>query len=463
MLGETSVRLREAIISGNLLIVKRLLKRFPDLLTNINPENGWSSLHYASYHGRYLLCVYLIQLGHDKNEELVTFKGNTCVHLALLNGHEQTTHLLLQHFPQFINKKGEKGRTPAHIACITDNFRCLSLLIGVGADLSAKDHKGETPLHICLEYSSIECLKLLFQDGYQDVMLDDQLADSYGWKPQEVAETFDFTKVYVKLKKDVKPTMMSSTPNILQSANFRKASFPNFRTPVVESTGSFEDRTAAVSNMNTPGPKTNTLPMGSPLSRLPALSTTRKASFSTLSRTEGTSFTSSRKSSDSNRISSSSLLKEVSTDEESSYNDPNLTVIHNVENGQEHMDDHNHNELSNSIFNDIKPNDLEPTFTNLTIGTNGSSSFQSISPRKDGSSVTRSERSNSALNKTVSSEIIQKNKCILSNLSDEKVPYEEDDQGKSKLSQDHTSTRSKMSLLKIPISRVRENHRPEDY
>lgn len=459
MLGETSVRLREAIISGNLLIVKRLLKRFPDLLTNINPENGWSSLHYASYYGRYLLCVYLIQLGHDKDEELVTFKGNTCVHLALLNGHEQTTHLLLQHFPQFINKKGEKGRTPAHIACLTDNFRCLSLLIGVGADLSAKDHKGETPLHICLEYSSIECLKLLLQDGYQSVMLDDQLSDSYGWKPQEVAETFDFTKMYSRLKKDVKPTVMSSTPNILQSANFRKASFPNFRTPVVESKGSFEDCSSSILNLQTPGPPSNNLPVGSPLSRLPALSTTRKASFSNIPRTDNTS---SRISSDSNRMSSSSFLKEVSTDEESSYRDPNATVLHNIENGQNRMDNFPHNELSSSIFNETKPNDLEHTFTNLTISTNASISAHSISPRKDGNSVTHSERSNSVLNNTFINDTIQKNKNILSNLSDEKVPDEEDSKGKTKSSQDHHSTRNKLSLLKIPISRVRENHRSED-
>lgn len=126
MLAEPSTRLRDAIIEGNLLIVKRLLRRHPELLTNINPANGWSSLHYAAYHGRYLICVHLIQLGHDKHEIIKTFKGNTCVHLALINGHEQTTHLLLQHFPRFINEKGEHGRTPVHFACMYDHFQCLS-------------------------------------------------------------------------------------------------------------------------------------------------------------------------------------------------------------------------------------------------------------------------------------------------------------------------------------------------
>lgn len=462
MLGETSVRLRDAIISGNLLIVKRLLRRFPDLLTNIDSENGWSSLHYASYYGRYLICVYLIQLGHDKNEELITFKSNTCVHLALLNGHEQTTHLLLQHFPQFINKKGDKGRTPAHIACITDNFRCLSLLIGVGADLSAKDHKGETPLHICLEYSSIECLKLLLQDGYQNVMLDDQLSDSYGWKPQEVAETFDFAKVYFKLKKDVKPMIISNTPNVLQSANFRKASFPNFRTPVVEPKGSFEDGPSPVLNLHTPGPTTNNIPIGSPLSKLPTISTSRKTSFSTISKTDYTPFTSSRKSSDSNRMSSSSFLREVSTDEESSHTDPNSTVLHNRSGGYESLNDVTHNELSNSISNEIRTVDLEHTITNLTVVTNGSSSVHSISPRKDRTSLPRLEKGKSALSKTFSNDTIQKNKYILSNLSDEKVPHKEKDKNKSKSPQDHHAMRHRMSLLNIPISRVRDKDPSED-
>ncbi|CAI4048433.1 hypothetical protein N7582_004375 [Saccharomyces uvarum] len=241
MLKEPSTRLREAIIEGNLLIVKRLLRRYPDLLTNIDSENGWSSLHYASYHGRYLICVYLIQLGHDKHELIKTFKGNTCVHLALMKGHEQTLHLLLQQFPQFINHRGENGRAPIHIACMKNYYQCLSLLIGVGADLWVMDTNGDTPLHVCLEYGSLNCMKMLVNEG--EVSLDDNVKDNGNWKPIDVAQTFEVGNVYSKVLQDVKkkgvPLGTGKKPS-------------SFRTPILGAKAAFEDGPSPVLSMNSP-------------------------------------------------------------------------------------------------------------------------------------------------------------------------------------------------------------------
>ncbi|KAL3232762.1 Target of rapamycin complex 2 subunit AVO2 [Nakaseomyces bracarensis] len=273
MLLEPSVRLREAIREGNLLIVKRLLRRFPDLLTNIDPSNGWSSLHYASYHGRYLVCVLLIQLGHDRHEILKTFKGNTCVHLALMNGHEQTTHLLLQHFPQFINKSGEYGMTPVHIACVHDYYQCLSLLIGVGANLVVKDENGNTPMHLCLEYGSTNCMKMLI--GEINVS-DESMRNNDDWKPSDVAKTTELAKYYAKLRKESQA-----------SDNFKKPSFQSFKTPVLTSKAVFDDGPSPVlsinssqinSNLSTVTPNNN-----SPLPRLQGIFTNRRPSVPTLS------------------------------------------------------------------------------------------------------------------------------------------------------------------------------------
>lgn len=237
MLLEPSERLRKAVIEGNLLTVKRLLRRFPELLRNIDPRNGWSSLHYASYHGRYLICVYLIKQGHDKHELIETFKGNTCVHLALIGGHEQTTHLLLQHFPTLINGRGEYGRVPAHFACMYDYPRCLALLMAAGANLTLTDDLGDTPLHICLQYGSTNCMKSLVLEGGLD---SDAAQDSQHWKPSDVAESFEFLKMYQRTLKQAKDAESIG----------RKSSFQSFKTPLLIGKSTFDDAPSPALNKN---------------------------------------------------------------------------------------------------------------------------------------------------------------------------------------------------------------------
>ncbi|KAG5356047.1 Target of rapamycin complex 2 subunit AVO2 [Yarrowia sp. B02] len=93
---DPSTRLRQAIINDNLAVVSRLVRRFPDLLENIDPKNGWSSLHYAGYYGHYLICTYLVSKGHDTVEVSLDFEQRTPLHLAASKNHEQTVHFLAQ-------------------------------------------------------------------------------------------------------------------------------------------------------------------------------------------------------------------------------------------------------------------------------------------------------------------------------------------------------------------------------
>ncbi|SSD61168.1 uncharacterized protein SCODWIG_02929 [Saccharomycodes ludwigii] len=212
---DPAIRLRKNIIDGNLLIVKRLLRRFPDLLENIDSENGWSSLHYAAFHGRYLVCVHLIQLGHDSQEILKTFKGNTAVHLSIVNGDEQNTHLLLQRFPSCIDMKGDHGWTPVHLACRYNYHKCLELLINVGASLDIRDDvNGDFPLHVAVKYGSLECTKLLIEQGANDKLYND-----LSWKPSDVVYSFEFLKSYQKLLKEYKNMMTLNVHNKQQLQN----------------------------------------------------------------------------------------------------------------------------------------------------------------------------------------------------------------------------------------------------
>ncbi|SCU94387.1 LAFA_0F21528g1_1 [Lachancea sp. 'fantastica'] len=261
MLENPTVRLRNSVISGKLPIVKRLLSRFPDLLTDVDPRNGWSLLHYASYHGRYLVCVHLLQLGHGKNEILKTFKNNTCVHLALLEGHEQTAHLLLQHFPYCLNMKGSHGLTPVQMTCLRDHHRCLSLLLGLGADLSLRDDDNYTALDACLKYGSVNCMRILILEGELD---ETEVEKKPGaWAPEDLCLTFQLVDTYHKVLRDKRTH--SGLP--------KRPSYQSMVSPLTIPKPVFEN---SGSPLMTTSPAAQSL--ASQLPPLPAISTSRRTS-----------------------------------------------------------------------------------------------------------------------------------------------------------------------------------------
>lgn len=165
-------RMRNAVIEGNLPIVKRILSRFPDLWLNIDPQNqGWSNLHYASFYGHYLICFHLISymnktMGNDLQNrftklDLLAFDDTTVLHLCMRKKHSQTLHYLLQEFPGklWLNSlAGELRQTPLHYSCQYNFKEGTTLLLEFGAKWDIQDKNGDTCLHLCFQYGSTGCL-----------------------------------------------------------------------------------------------------------------------------------------------------------------------------------------------------------------------------------------------------------------------------------------------------------------
>ncbi|KAH3670760.1 hypothetical protein OGAPHI_001276 [Ogataea philodendri] len=219
---DPSVRLRKAIIDGQLFIVSRLLNRYPDLLDNINPENGWSNLHYAAYHDRYEICELLLGKVRersltpdsgvykpsrqnqppklysqitDEDEIKLTFDHDTIIHTACSNNSHKSLELLLEYFNVCIDQRGKNGYTPSHLCCIHNFPLCLTVLLDNGAYPNIQDDDGNSPLHLALEYGSLSCVDLLL--AYK---ADTQLLNKQGWKPEDVAYDFDVLAKYNTLK-----------------------------------------------------------------------------------------------------------------------------------------------------------------------------------------------------------------------------------------------------------------------
>lgn len=241
-----SVRLRQSIIKGNLFICKKILSGYSDLVDNIDPSNGWSNIHYAAYHGHYLIVIELCKLIHrrdkrfskhfnptadeDEDEDLPvahrevakTFKGESCVHLAVLNNHEQTLHLLLQNFPELINYPNDDFMTPLHLAAMSGYHNILQLLLDLGAKAEARDLLQNTPLHYAAEFGHFSCVLLLYPLGTLDCR------NSCNCTPFDLIPTFEllskvehFVSIKTSLKLDTPITTAfpeTSPSNVYKSA-----------------------------------------------------------------------------------------------------------------------------------------------------------------------------------------------------------------------------------------------------
>lgn len=215
-------RLRNAVIQGNLPITKRLVERFPELWLNIDPTNkGWCNLHYASFHGNYLICFYLVSFMNKNNLmtkysqlDLLTFDGYSVLHLPMINHHSQTLHYLLQEFPQWINfPGGELKQTPLQYSCVKGFREGLVLLMEFGADYEQVDLNGDTCLHLCFQFGSFKCIEALFkfiithnkdkETSTTNIKRMEEVKNKKGWCAIEYASSFDLIHRYGVLKREL--------------------------------------------------------------------------------------------------------------------------------------------------------------------------------------------------------------------------------------------------------------------
>lgn len=213
------IRLRQAVERGNLPIVKRLVRRFPDLLENINPENGWSSLHYAGYHGHYHVCVFLVQEGHDQEEISLDHNRSTPLHLAASQNHEQTVHFLAQRIPRCLNWRNNDYETAVMVAARHGHDPCINLLLDFGANIDLGNRQNNRPIHIAAAYGHVKTLRTLV-DRNADV----QTPNAEGLRPVQYCSTYqvqDYLQSLIHEKQEL------SKKQALRNANAHNGSLTN--------------------------------------------------------------------------------------------------------------------------------------------------------------------------------------------------------------------------------------------
>eukprot|EP01119_Soliformovum_irregulare_P001359 TRINITY_DN1107_c0_g2_i1.p1 TRINITY_DN1107_c0_g2~~TRINITY_DN1107_c0_g2_i1.p1 ORF type:complete len:1152 (-),score=404.61 TRINITY_DN1107_c0_g2_i1:97-3552(-) len=133
-------------------------------------SQGASPLHYACEQGHRGVAAYLIDKGAKVNRKDQTHV--TPLHNACFNGHVSCVQLLCEKGAKINRKK--KGTTPTHHAAFNGHTQILSLLVAAGANVNSVDVEGATPLHKASFNGHLRCVEMLIEAGAQTRVVDDE-------------------------------------------------------------------------------------------------------------------------------------------------------------------------------------------------------------------------------------------------------------------------------------------------
>jgi ankyrin repeat protein len=194
MLPEDAILLRDAILSGKVEAVKKLITGDCRIDVKAKDGQGGTALHLAAAEGNAAIVNVLIDAGTNVKD----ISGRTPFHWAAIGGNVEVLNLLIKNKAE-INVQDENGWTPMHMAACCGNVECvkflvqenpkgldikdtekrsvlhmvmfedrvevLDFLISLKMKLDVRDKDGNTPMHYAASYGSIKSLKLLLDKG----------------------------------------------------------------------------------------------------------------------------------------------------------------------------------------------------------------------------------------------------------------------------------------------------------
>lgn len=144
------MELHAATSSGNTDIVRRRLLTLPGADKNAKNSSGETFLHHAAQQGHEDVVRLLVtEFGADKNVQ--NSSGETPLHYAVMGNKESIVRLLVAGLGAEVAAKNNHGCTPLHVAAGWDHQGIVSLLIELGADTHAENDLGKTPLDFAIE------------------------------------------------------------------------------------------------------------------------------------------------------------------------------------------------------------------------------------------------------------------------------------------------------------------------
>lgn len=169
-IGSASIKARNgydafhvAAKQGDFEMVKVLLEAFPQLSVTFDQSNS-TALHTAAAQGHIEVVNFLLEI----NSNLATIpknNGKTALHSSARNGHVAAVKALLSKEEGILNWRDKKGQTALHMAVKGQSVDVVNELIQSDPALATIiDGKGNTALHIATRKGRVEIVQALVKD-----------------------------------------------------------------------------------------------------------------------------------------------------------------------------------------------------------------------------------------------------------------------------------------------------------
>ncbi|XP_071126842.1 putative ankyrin repeat protein RBE_0220 [Mytilus edulis] len=155
--------LHMACEGGHTDIVKYLIEEGADI--SALDLNGCSSLHMACISGKKEIVEYLLKINKEEIHQSDNF-GQTPIIIASLHGEKEVVEFLLQFDKEErVQDTDKKGFTPLLAACMNGHINTTTLLIDKRSDILHSDNNGRTALFIACEKGQKNIVELLIEKG----------------------------------------------------------------------------------------------------------------------------------------------------------------------------------------------------------------------------------------------------------------------------------------------------------
>ena len=177
-----------------------LLKENVDL--NLQNQEGWTALMFASKNGHYQVVELLIKEKADPN--IQAQNGVTALMIACEIGRYHVVDLLLKENADH-SLQDQEGWTPLMFASDNGHYQAVELLLNKNADPNLQDQEGWTSLMFASDNGHFQVVELLLQKN-----ADPDLQDEEGWTALIFAsQNGHYQAVELLLQKNVDPNIQT--------------------------------------------------------------------------------------------------------------------------------------------------------------------------------------------------------------------------------------------------------------